>query len=111
MATEVFNSSQSWTCPAGVTLVTVECWGGGGGGGDNGYGPGGGGGAYLKKVNATVTPGNSYTVTVGTAGSGSTGNGTNGGDSGFNPDSGSLTAGGGHGTNAPFGGAGGTASG
>src|SRR3989338_6381075 len=30
---QTFNSSGSWTAPAGVTSVTVEAWGGGGRGG------------------------------------------------------------------------------
>ncbi len=34
-ATESFTTSGTWiwTAPAGVTNITVECWGGGGGGG------------------------------------------------------------------------------
>jgi hypothetical protein len=67
--TTVFTTSTTWTCPAGVTRVTVEAWGGGGhgssstGAGD-GYG-GGGGGAYAKS-DISVTPGTVYTVVVGT---------------------------------------------
>ena len=36
----------SWTCPVGVTSVTVECWGAGGGGGGGGavFNAAGGGG-------------------------------------------------------------------
>ncbi len=67
---ETFNSSGTWTCPAGVTQVTVECWGGGGRGGarTSGYNvalAGGGGGAYSRSI-LVVTPGNTYTVNVGT---------------------------------------------
>ncbi|QQR87272.1 MAG: T9SS type A sorting domain-containing protein [Flavobacteriales bacterium] len=64
-----------------MTQVTLECWGGGGRGGtrsSNGRGGGGGGGAYARSV-LSVTPGNSYTVTVG-AGSTSA---SPGGDSWF----------------------------
>ncbi|HPF00186.1 MAG TPA: hypothetical protein PKY63_05930, partial [Bacteroidales bacterium] len=45
--TTTFTTSGTWTCPAGVTSVTVECWGGGGGGGGtkNDYKYGGGAGA------------------------------------------------------------------
>ncbi len=86
----------NWTVPAGVTCITVECWGGGGGGGGgkgssdgNGYvwgagGGGGGGGAYSKSQTITVTPGQTITVTVGNAGTAGTnapGNGGNGGTS------------------------------
>lgn len=71
MTVETFTSSTTWTAPAGVTTVTVECWGGGGGGGDAEGNPaaggGGAGGCYaLKEV--AVTPGNNYTVTVGAGG-------------------------------------------
>ncbi|MEI6755366.1 MAG: hypothetical protein WCK78_19680, partial [Paludibacter sp.] len=27
------STSGTWTCPSGVTKVTIECWGGGGAGG------------------------------------------------------------------------------
>lgn len=63
-----YNSSTTFTVPAGVTSITVEAWGGGGRGGSRtsgsaGYG-GGGGGAYSRRV-VTVTPGQVYTVSVG----------------------------------------------
>lgn len=47
MAQESFYTSSSWTCPVGVSSITVECWGAGGSGaGDaNAAGAGGGGGA------------------------------------------------------------------
>jgi hypothetical protein len=71
MASQTFNANDTWVCPTGVTEVTAEVWGGGGAGG--GLGPagpchdraagGGAGGAYAKRT-FTVTPGNSYTVTV-----------------------------------------------
>ena len=31
--TDTTAGSSTWTCPAGVTSITVECWGAGGGGG------------------------------------------------------------------------------
>ena len=73
MAEETFSSSTTWNAPTGVTSVTVECWGGGGGGGratgNPATGGGGAGGSYaLKQV--SVTPGNTYTITVGTGGAG-----------------------------------------
>lgn len=89
--TETFTSSGTWTCPAGVTSVTVEVWGaGGGGGGDNTKssntgGSGGGGGAYAKLNTYAVTPGNNYSYTVGLAGAAGAigGPGGTGGDSFF----------------------------
>jgi hypothetical protein len=54
-----------WTCPANVTSVLAECWGGGGAGASGGGG--GGGGAYSSKT-ITVTPGVTYWAYVGTAG-------------------------------------------
>ena len=74
--------TSSWTAPAGVTSVDVEAWGGGGGGGSRtttGCGGGGGGGAYAKST-ISVTPGQSYSYTVGSGGSA----GNSGGDSSFN---------------------------
>ncbi len=65
---ELWTTTGTWTCPAGVTSVLAECWGGGGaGGGVSGKtsaGAGGAGGAYAKKQ-VSVTPGNTYTVNVG----------------------------------------------
>ncbi|MEI6166075.1 MAG: DUF2341 domain-containing protein [bacterium] len=82
--TNTSTASGSWTAPAGVTLITTECWGGGGGGGgDNtalGNGAGGGGGGAYARLNAyTVIPGNAYSYTVGAAGgAGGSANGTGG---------------------------------
>lgn len=81
--TQPYTTSGSFTVPAGVTSLTVEAWGGGGKGGSKNGGAGveyggGGGGGYAKKV-LTVTPGLSYSVTVG---SGSTSTAA-GGDSWF----------------------------
>ena len=86
---QTFNTSGTFTVPAEVTSVTIECWGGGGagggaGGGSTHSGGGGGGGAYNKGL-VTVIAGNSYPVTVGTGGSGVSGaNGNAGGNSSFN---------------------------
>lgn len=80
---QTYNSSGSFTVPAGITQVTVEAWGGGGKGGSRTSGSGayggGGGGAYARKL-VTVVPNTTYTVTVG---AGATNNTTNGGDSWF----------------------------
>ncbi|WP_348798122.1 T9SS sorting signal type C domain-containing protein [Flavobacterium adhaerens] len=75
------SGTNSFTVPAGVTSLTVECWGGGGaGGGANGIngtnraGGGGGGGAYTKNTAVSVTPGQVITFTVGAGGTGVTSN-------------------------------------
>ncbi|MEA4982886.1 MAG: glycoside hydrolase family 3 C-terminal domain-containing protein [Paludibacter sp.] len=67
----------TWTCPDGITSITVECWGGGGAGGTGKNssatqtrpvkGGGGAGGGYAKKV-VSVIPGTNYTVVVGAGG-------------------------------------------
>ena len=66
------NTSQTtytWTCPSGVSSVSVVCVGGGGGGRPNfsghNYGIGGGGGGLGYKNNISVSAGTSYTVKVG----------------------------------------------
>lgn len=56
--------SYSWTCPDGVTSVSVVCIGGGGGYTDTAGAAGAGGGLGYKN-NYPVTPGSSYTVVVG----------------------------------------------
>lgn len=77
-----------WTCPSGVTQVTVLAIGGGGGGRSgqtaSASGRGGGGGASAYGT-VSVTPGNQYTVTVGAGGSA---DGGNGGTSRFTGDGG-----------------------
>lgn len=93
---EKITSSKSWTCPDGVTLISVLIVGGGGGGGGAGcnergsssYGGGGQGGACLLVRDIKVTPGQSYQIVIGTGGRGGTGSddknisvtGTKGGD-------------------------------
>ncbi len=94
-----FTASGSWTCPAGVTSVTVQgCGGGGGGGGGESGQDGftrtqcagsGGGGAIFSRLTVAVTPGTVYTVTIGAGGAGgakavsTASNGTDGGDTTF----------------------------
>ena len=126
----------NWTCPAGVSTIQVECWGGGGAGGGGVHtsagsntsqnGGGGGGGAYAKRISVPVSPGNNYTITIPAAAvSGANGNANgagqvNGGTVTFTGDAGvTVTAAGGTGgkwsntgtsnsTNGQGGGAGGT---
>ncbi len=80
--TETFNTAgtTNWICPAGVTSIQVECWGGGGGGGGgrntgtgNVGGGGGAGGAYARKVSVPVSFPNSYTITIPAAAAGALG--------------------------------------
>jgi hypothetical protein len=98
--TQTFNASGTWQCPAGVTSVKAECWGGGGAGGmgtgNPAEGGGGAGGAYARKNAYPVTSGNTYTVTVGAAtGAHSTTSVVNGNDSWFdNSSTGVLAKGG-----------------
>jgi len=72
----------SWTAPAGVTSVDVLVVAGGGGGGGN-LGGGGGAGGVVYQLAKAVTPGSSYTVTVG-AGGQNTASGTQNGVRGIN---------------------------
>jgi len=102
-----FSSSGTFTVPAGVTTIIVECWGAGGAGGgtknNNSKGGGGGaGGAYAKKT-LSVLPGTDYTVTVGTGGPGGTSAGASGNPSWFG-DPTTVYAEGGTGGAAPNGG-------
>lgn len=81
--------SQSWTCPAGVYYVYVSMGGssGGGGGGRsyyNSYADGGAGGSgQVISCIISVTPGTSYTLTVGAAGVTGSTDGTAGGATSF----------------------------
>ena len=72
---QVFGTSSSWTAPAGVTRVRASVIGGGGGGAAHSGGnqdpdsaSGGSGGTAVGVY--TVTPGTTYTVTVGAGGAG-----------------------------------------
>jgi len=70
----------TWTCPAGVTLISMVGVGGGGGGQQRATGGSGGGGGLIDYYNAyAVTPGSSYTIVVGSGGSPATTAGNNGG--------------------------------
>jgi len=88
---QLFTASGSWTAPTGVTRAYAVVIGGGGGGqgginsscaGDSP--PGGFGGAAVGMV--TVTPGTTYTITIGGGGTGGVSgaqSGTSGGTSSF----------------------------
>ena len=85
----VITSSFTYIVPAGVTSITIEAWGGGGNGGAATGNPsaagGGAGGAYVRNNSLSVTPGASYTVTVGTETEATMGTGQNGNPSSFAP--------------------------
>lgn len=93
MTTETFDTSTTWLCPAGVFSVQAEAVGGGAGGNGRAApavsfigGAGGGGPAYAKTNAVPVVPGNTYTITVGaagTAGAAGDNKGLSGGDSWF----------------------------
>lgn len=74
----------TWTKPAGVTQVIVECWGGGGAGGgatsNPAAGGGGGGGQYSRKYITYTSPSVGISYSVGAGGVGTTGTIVNGGD-------------------------------
>lgn len=93
--------------PADVTSVQVEVWAAGGGGSNNGNDGGGGGGGAYSRLNAfTVTPGTSYTATVGIGGVST----ATGGDSWFSS-TGTVLAKGGVGNALTTGAAGGSSGG
>ncbi|MDZ4382795.1 MAG: hypothetical protein U0942_15800 [Parvibaculum sp.] len=74
-----FNSSGTWTKPAGLSanaLVIVQLIGGGAGGGSNANGGGGGGGGYAELVLLASDLGPTEAVTIG-AGGAVNGNGGN----------------------------------
>jgi hypothetical protein len=86
----------TWTAPTGVTSVEVLVVAGGGGGGTQHGGGGGGSGGLIYNPNYPVTPGSTYTITIGAGGTSGASSPTNGGNSVFD----SLTAiGGGAGGN------------
>ena len=105
-----FTSSSTFTVPANVYKLKVTVIGGGGGGGRTAYtnvGGGGGGGAGGGTIKVlSVTPGWTFTVTVGGGGAGGTSStGSSGGNSVFTGNGFTITANGGGG------GGGGTATG
>jgi len=79
--TETYTTpgTYTWTCPEGVTSISMVGVGGGGGGQQKAAGGSGGAGGLIDYYNAyAVTPGTSYTIVVGGRG----GPGTVAGDNG-----------------------------
>lgn len=75
--TKEFTSSGSWVCPGGVYSAEFLVVGGGGAGGGvgssvatNRTAAGGGGGGAVKRLTLPVTPGSTYTITIGAGGTG-----------------------------------------
>lgn len=71
--TQSVPGTYTFTVPAGVTSLNVQCWGAGAGatGGSTSTGQGaGGGGAYAGEPNYAVTPGQVLSYTVGAGGTG-----------------------------------------
>lgn len=85
---ELFTSDGTFVAKTTQIFVTAVGGGGGGARGNlNTCGGGGGGGETVLKYPVTVVPGNTYSVVCGTAGAGrtgSSGDGTAGGNSTFN---------------------------
>lgn len=98
----------TWTCPTGVNIISVLCVGGGGGGvfRSGGAGAGGGGGLGWKN-NILVTPGQNYTIVVGSGGTSSATAAGAGGNSYFTNTS-TVAGLGGSGANLAAGGSGGS---
>jgi hypothetical protein len=114
----VFTTSGTWTVPAGCFSAKITCVGGGGGAGFNSTyagGGGGSGGAAMKWLNNVLTPGATYTITVGGGGpaAATPGGGNSGGNSSFGSIVTALGGGGGGGGSGTTngGGAGGSATG
>src|SRR5579859_1695498 len=64
---QTFQSSGTFTVPAGITQIRVRVVGGGGGGASTGSARGGGGGEYAHGT-FNVSSGSPYTVTIGAGG-------------------------------------------
>jgi hypothetical protein len=66
----VFKSGlNSWTAPVGVTNISFLLIGGGGAGGGGAWAGGGGAGGVVYDANYPVTPGSSYSTSIGAGGS------------------------------------------
>lgn len=96
MRTNLTSGTTTWTAPTGVYAVNISMYGGGGAGasGAASTGDGGDAAALNTYTNVPVTPGNTYSVSIGAGGSPS---GAAGGTSSFSNDGAAKTATGGAG--------------
>lgn len=114
---QTFNSSGTWTKPAGGVWAYIECWGGGGSGGagESGtrVGGGGGGGAYVFRKMLVADLAGTVAVTIGDGGAARTGTSEAGEDGGNTTFGTHVTAygGGGGAISAVLGGGGGSGGG
>ncbi|MDN3675234.1 T9SS sorting signal type C domain-containing protein [Flavobacterium branchiarum] len=111
--TNTFSTSGSFTVPAGLTLLTAECWGAGGSGSgtSTSTSAGGGGGGGYSVASISVTPNSSISYVVGTGTLGANGIGVSGTASSFSTVSANGGAGGGNSGAGGLGGVGTTFSG
>lgn len=110
---QIIASTGTWTAPTGVTKVRAIAIGGAGGGAGGGCcGSYSGGYGGFDSGIITVSPGTTYTVTIGAGGSGGSVSGTGGGETWFGVNSGSklLSATGGGGASSGGNGASGAGS-
>jgi len=99
---EELTASGTWTKPADVEYVFIECVGGGGGGGGVGSNPGGGGGGASGEHKRDLIPvSGDVSYTIGAGGAGSTTNGSDGSTTTFS----TVSAAGGKGGTGRIGGA------
>jgi hypothetical protein len=108
------TGTTNWTAPSNLYSIEVLVVAGGGGGGGYVAGGGGGAGGVIYRPNFAVTPGTTYTITVGAGGGGgrnSTQTGSIDGLPGSNSVFGSLTAIGGGGGSRDTPGSGGSGGG
>jgi len=85
---QLLSTNGTFTVPAGVTSLKIECWGGGGAGAwtsSSGRAGGGGGGGAYAKSNLIVTPGQAFSYVIGVGGNGGNASSVvkNGGDTYF----------------------------
>jgi hypothetical protein len=106
---QTFLSSGSWKCPEGVTQVRIDgCGGGSGGAGNAGADANGGRGAIFCSVVFVVTPGFTYSISIGSGGSPGSPTGGAGGDTTFGTSLAPLvtlpgaTSSSGYASNSPF---------